>query len=396
LELYEKALPISREVGNRAGEAATLNGLAFLYQDFQRYSEALKTFDASIQLAREVMYPTAEIAGWVGRAQLLFAYFPRAEDALLSLEHAQEIFLLHNLSHDAAGRTLEDVEQLLERMKQGKPLAHSQDRATLPASLLIQVVENTRAVLSHVPERKAEWEEQVRQLLAHVCEQGEDWQQEAELFTSLLALLEGKEARLPNEHSYIAVIEAVQQGESAEPTSSLSVSDDLLQAIQEFFTSEDWLTAQFVVEARQVLLFQPEAAAVFQQRIAYARTLGDERLTHHLETHLALLLACQRDGIESAFAALLAQRDGTSWPFDPRVIPRSIAALLGGPPEKYACFQYLLPLVAQTTDEAFRQLLAVIQQALVGRDPSQLGQDLTGRYKDAWETILKGIETEKE
>ena len=51
---------------------------------------------------------------------------------------------------------------------------------------------------------------------------------------------------------------------------------------------------------------------------------------------------------------------------------------------------------AQTTDEAFRQLIAIIQQALVGAEPSQLGQDLAGRYKDDREAILRGIEAEKE
>jgi hypothetical protein len=212
------------------------------------------------------------------------------------------------------------------------------------------------------------------------------------LFTVLLAFLEDKEALLPHNHPYASVLEAIRQGSNQGTTAFFTGSDAVLQAIREFVATADWPAARRVVEARQEWLFQPEAEQIFLQNIAQAQQAGEKQVAKLLETHLAILLACQRDGIEPTFASLLTQADETSWPFDPELIPKSIAALLGVPQEKFAYYQYLITLVAQTTDAQFQLFLTTIQQALVGVEPSQLGQDLTGRYRDAWEHILKGLE----
>jgi hypothetical protein len=45
-----------------------------------------------------------------------------------------------------------------------------------------------------------------------------------------------------------------------------------------------------------------------------------------------------------------------------------------------------------TTDEQFNALLTTIQQALFGTDLSQLGRDLVGVYRQAWETITATVE----
>ncbi|HET8846482.1 MAG TPA: hypothetical protein VFN35_33775, partial [Ktedonobacteraceae bacterium] len=80
----------------------------------------------------------------------------------------------------------------------------------------------------------------------------------------------------------------------------------------------------------------------------------------------------------------------------PDLIPRSIAAFQGGQQERLAFLPYLITLASQTADEPFRLLLVTLQQALIGMELSQLGQNLTGNYKDAWEAILRGIKAEKE
>ena len=80
-------------------------------------------------------------------------------------------------------------------------------------------------------------------------------------------------------------------------------------------------------------------------------------------------------------------------PFDAELIPRSIAALLGGPQEKMAHGQYLTAIGTQTTDEALKELLQVIQLGLFGSDLSQLGQNLSGVYLQAWEAIVVGVES---
>jgi len=119
LKLFEEALPIRREVGDRAGEAATLNGLAYLYQSLQRYSEAFTAFEQSIILSRQITYPAAEIAGLVGLALLLYRHLNRPTDAIMSLEQALQVFTATGLPQDAAGHTVEEVQQLLAGIRDG-------------------------------------------------------------------------------------------------------------------------------------------------------------------------------------------------------------------------------------------------------------------------------------
>ena len=80
-------------------------------------------------------------------------------------------------------------------------------------------------------------------------------------------------------------------------------------------------------------------------------------------------------------------------PFDAELIPRSIAAPLGGPQKKMEHAQYLSTLASQTNDEDLKTLIAIIQLALFSKDLSQHGRDLKGIYQQAWEAIVVGVES---
>ena len=54
LQHYQKALAICREVGNRAGEGATLNNISQIYDAWGRHDEALKTLEESLVIRREI------------------------------------------------------------------------------------------------------------------------------------------------------------------------------------------------------------------------------------------------------------------------------------------------------------------------------------------------------
>jgi tetratricopeptide (TPR) repeat protein len=54
LEYYEKALPIRREVGDRGGEATTLNNIGRVYDAQGRQQEALEYFEKALLIFREV------------------------------------------------------------------------------------------------------------------------------------------------------------------------------------------------------------------------------------------------------------------------------------------------------------------------------------------------------
>jgi len=116
-----------------------------------------------------------------------------------------------------------------------------------------------------------------------------------------------------------------------------------------------------------------------------------------LQQHLAILRGCKTIGIAQVFEQLAATQEEQDTeeddlPFDAELISRSIAALMGGPQEKMAHAQYLMAQAAQTEDEELKALLNVIQLSLFSKDFSQLGRDLHGVYRQAWEGIAATVE----
>jgi tetratricopeptide (TPR) repeat protein len=168
-------------------------------------------------------------------------------------------------------------------------------------------------------------------------------------------------------------------------------STEVIQAVREYVNAESWDVTRQVLIRRQEILFQLEVEALFEQYIRAAQANGEQRVADILTTHLALLQACKARGIEVAFAAFMQARQ---LPFDETLIPRSIAALCGGPAEKMAHAQYLTEQAAHTTDEGTKELLKTIQFALFGGDISQSGSQLEGIYRWAWETIMANVNSE--
>ena len=209
LQLYEQALPIRREVGDRAGEAATLIGLASLYQSLQRYEDAGSAFKQSIILSQQITYPAAEIAGLIGLAFLFYQHLNRPADAILSLEQALQVFAATGLSHDGAGQTVEQVQQWLAMMRDENI---PESPSTSPLEMIEQIVSATIAVMTTAPEHRFQWHEQITHMLQDAHQLGEDWQAECDFFTAILAILDGQTPMLPPDHPYIQAIEAIQKG----------------------------------------------------------------------------------------------------------------------------------------------------------------------------------------
>jgi tetratricopeptide (TPR) repeat protein len=119
LQLYQQALPIRREVGDRAGEAATLNGLAYLLIDLERFEEALGQFEESLILERGVGHIAGEVAGLVGKGILLIRHLNQPEQAIASIQLALSRLQQTGLPQDAAGHTLAYLQKLLVAMQKG-------------------------------------------------------------------------------------------------------------------------------------------------------------------------------------------------------------------------------------------------------------------------------------
>ena len=54
LKYYNQALPITRSVGDRDGEAATLNNIGLVYNNISQPQEALKYFNQALPIRRAV------------------------------------------------------------------------------------------------------------------------------------------------------------------------------------------------------------------------------------------------------------------------------------------------------------------------------------------------------
>ncbi len=61
LKYFNQALPIKREVGDRAGEATTLNNIGAVYQGISQPQEALKYYNQALPISREVEIALAKL-----------------------------------------------------------------------------------------------------------------------------------------------------------------------------------------------------------------------------------------------------------------------------------------------------------------------------------------------
>ena len=268
----------------------------------------------------------------------------------------------------------------------------SSRQAHISSDHLKTIVANTITAMTTMPKKQAEWHETLEEVLKA---QEANQVHETEFFVALLALLDGQPPSLSEDHPYAHALNEILAGIAAVVSqstgSAVSVADEMIQAIRDFVNAEDWDATQAVVEKQQAFLFQPEVETLFAQNIAGARARGEEQVISILEQHLTLLRACKTSGIAKAFEQLAAAQ-AEHLPFDEEVISRSIVALLGSPQEKMAHGQYLTEQLTQTTDEQLKALLEAIQLALFTPDLSQLGRDLQGVYRQAWETITPHVE----
>jgi tetratricopeptide (TPR) repeat protein len=212
LVLYEEALLIMREIGNHVGEATILNGQASLYENLQRYDEASHGFEASIQLARAASNPILEALGLSSLGMLLYRYLNKPTEAIAYLQAAITLLQKHGLP-DAAGLTVEQLQQVLATMEQSSTPQKEYGVAALPNELVQQLIVNTITVMTIFPDHRPAWREQIIAIQHEAQQREPDWQMEFELCTALLDLLAGRVVPpLPVEHPYALALAAIQYG----------------------------------------------------------------------------------------------------------------------------------------------------------------------------------------
>ena len=409
LALYEQALSASQKLGDVRAVAATQRAMGFVLSEQGKSQEAVVLYEQALAVFRELGDVHGVAMTQSNLCQLLFLQ-EKPQPALKMAWEAYTALKEHRFMHDAEG-----MRQLLILIKKNllepaqfdaywtEVIAEPQpdwlhiakvhplpEQPHLSVEELQRIGSYTINVLTDIPERRNEWREDIQWELQEAQRIGRPL--DAELFAAVLALLDDQVPPPVGYHPYAALIALIQeQIVAGEKQPSSTYSEEVVQAVRDFLSAKNWNTTRQVVETRQEMLFQPEAERILEQNIAAYRAAGDAPTITHLERRLALLRTCKASGIEKAFANL--QQAGTATlPFDFDLIPRSIRALLGSPQEKMNHIQYLATLAQETTDEDLKALINTVQMALVGGDPSQLGRNLQGLYRAAWETIAANVE----
>ena len=412
LALYTQALAIDQELGDVREVALTQNAMANVLRQLGKPQEALALYEQSLRTHQELGDVRGVAVTQVNFSQLLLqqgeprralhmlwdAYSSLHESGFLRDAHLIQSWLISTKEQVLGPEQFNKLWAEVITRAQPEWLASLQassspEQVHISPEQLNIIVANTMMVMTEMPEKRTEWRETIEEVLQQV--QATKQVQDTEFFAALLALLKGQPSSLPVEHPYAEMLSKIQAdiaaGGPQSGGSAITVPGEVIQAVRDFVNAEDWDATRAVVEAQQELLFQPEVEAFFEQNIAEARASGEERVVNILEQHLALLRTCKSIGIAEAFEQLaIAQAE--QLPFDRELIPRTTAALLGSPQEKMAHLQYLKEQMTQTTDERLKALLHVIQLALFSRDLSQLGRELQGVYRQAWEAITVSVE----
>ena len=197
LRYFQQALPIVKEVGNRAGEATTLNNIGAVYRDTGQPQEALRCYQQASPIRREVgdraegaathstsprpiddseLKPPDAAAGARDRPphrshpqpgrvrscwRLFTSYLGRTTEAIDLLEQSTALFQKHHLER-VSGRSLAEHEQLLARLRSGMPEPVSPGSSEETLNIIRTT---TIAVLTGMPEKRAEWRGAIARLM---------------------------------------------------------------------------------------------------------------------------------------------------------------------------------------------------------------------------------------
>ena len=376
LAMLKEVLLVRQEVGDQRGEVTTLLGIGLLSIDLQRYEEALTAFEKVVALEKLLDHRDKEVVTLVVMARLLFDHLNQPQEAVIRIEQAISILIETGLLANVSGHTVEELQQIATDMRRG--LGH------LPAKQIQQIVDNTIAVMTSPHAKRDVWREWVVSALQSARQHGANWRTVVEFFTAILALLDGQESNLPHYHPYAETLETIRAGIAAGVPPVDTDTEAMMQAALAYVSATDWNAKRQLVETHQALLFQPQVVAFFESEIAYAKAEGNEHIAEEIEFHLTILEDCHTDGITTTFATIAA----LEW------ISPSIAALLGGPQEKREYAHYLTTQITQTADEGLKALINVIHVGLFSTDIAALGTDLSGVYRQAWETIVDRVEAD--
>jgi len=445
LDLFEQALPILRQVGDRAGEAVTLNNMGEVYRATDQPERALELYEQVLPIMREVGDRPGEAATLANLAFTLHRGLGRTAEAIPRVQQSIAIFKDYHLPQDSAGQSLADHEAFLAELQaalqppveqtsvlaappasptdQPAPKAavpvpppvfpappHQPPAAHLTTKQLQMIASNTLVALTTAPNKLPQWRMALRS--SYQQAQRANAQAEIELFAALLALLDQVPPALSADNPYAGLVQAIQQAlAKAEPPEGsedeADIPEELGQAVQALLQAQDLPDLRKVIEQHQKQLYTPEALELLDSLAKEANGSGARQDAQMLAFYVTLLQRCRQSGIPAVFEELAQSATpgalggsqsapkpekpvtppGAALP--PDFVARCVAGLSGGKPEREAFFNYLAGV--PVTDAGCAALLKDLKLWLLGSNPQKLGQKLEGPYAAAWLEIISQV-----
>ena len=387
LRYYNLALPIRREVGNRAGEAVTLYNMARIHLDQGQTDQAVDLIRQVIEIDRLTGAAHSEADDLFFLATLL-NQLGKPQEAIPLVQRSIALFHQHKLQQDDAGRSLAQHEQLLAALQSGAP--PSQPTGLSNESLRV-IRSNTITVMTKMSEKNAEWRATIVDALHQATSQAEQ-----AFFQALLDPLDGQEPMLPEENPYASTLQTILAGIAAggQPNQHQEeLTPEVLEAVRTFLGTDSWADTRLVLEEKQALLFQPEVEALFQGLVDDARNKHDQQRAGYFQFHLSLLQDAKANGITTAFARLEAtvQANHNGSVLSEDFIERAVRGLKGEVAEKMALLNWLAELTQQVPPPD-QKLIDLLQRALFAQDLARMEVELDPPQRAVWDQILEGLQ----
>ena len=400
LALYKEALGMMQELADKRGVAVAQTSMANVLVELGQSQEALTLYEQSLRTKQELgdkrevavtQSSMARVLVRLGQLQEALVLYEQALRTKLELGDKREVAVTQHAIADVLVRLGQPQEALAlyeQALRTKLELGDKREVAVTQANfsqLLLQLGEHHRAL-------RMAWE-------AYTSLHHHGYAPDAQVVQEVLISIKGqvlgpaqfdtvwREAIDIPQPAWLRDVQAEPSPERAR------ISAEQLSV---FVTST--ITVMTIIPEKRV-----EWRRAIEQVLQQAQSRNQAHDAEFFTAILAILAGRQPAlpddhpyageirAIQDGIAARGPQEEAQ--PFDSDLIERSVAALLGSPQQKMEHMQYLAAQLAQATDEGLKALLQVIQLALFSKDDlSQLGRDLQGVYREAWETIAATVE----
>ncbi|MGC9505226.1 tetratricopeptide repeat protein [Baaleninema sp.] len=99
IEFHQQQLDISREIGDRRGEAISLNNLGETYQHLENYQQAIQCYQKALAIKKDLGNPQSQAMSWANLGEAL-SKIDRVDDALGAYRNARELYQSMELQTD--------------------------------------------------------------------------------------------------------------------------------------------------------------------------------------------------------------------------------------------------------------------------------------------------------